>query len=92
MLRVALYLRERAGVKCGERVGVVGPVGPEALVFEWAALLSGFAVGAIDAVGDEEAIRDAIKSLGARVVLACDERARAPRAKRARRTCVAAAR
>ena len=37
--------------------------------------LSGFAVGAIDAVGDEEAIRDAIKSLGARVVLACDERA-----------------
>jgi acyl-CoA synthetase (AMP-forming)/AMP-acid ligase II len=41
ILRIAIYLRERASVGPGDRVAVLAPLGPRSLVIEWGAILLG---------------------------------------------------
>jgi hypothetical protein len=51
VIRVALYLRERAGVEPGDRVAVLGPVRAEAVVTLWAAAIQGAVVDPTEADG-----------------------------------------
>ncbi len=48
VLRIALYLDERVGLREGDRVAIVAPLGTEALVADWASVSLGLATVAID--------------------------------------------
>jgi hypothetical protein len=71
VLRMALYLREKASVRPSDRVAIVAPLGVEPLVAEWAALLLGVAVATLG-VGDDRHLRTALESFAPRVVFAED--------------------
>jgi hypothetical protein len=73
VVRMALYMRERAGTQPGHRVAIVGRIGALALVAEWAGLLQGLAVGAL-ASTDETSTRATVMALSPRVLFVEDVR------------------
>jgi AMP-binding enzyme len=66
ILRIAMYLRERAGVGPGDCIAVVAPFGPRSIILEWGAVLIG-ATAALLAPGDAAA-KESLEGLGARAV------------------------
>jgi acyl-CoA synthetase (AMP-forming)/AMP-acid ligase II len=48
VLRVALYLRERCGLRSDERVALAAPVGPAWLIFDWATVIQGATTVVVD--------------------------------------------
>jgi acyl-CoA synthetase (AMP-forming)/AMP-acid ligase II len=66
ILRLAMYLRERAGIGPGDRVAIVAPFGPRSIVVEWGAVLIG-ASAALLTPGDAAAMTS-LESLGVRAV------------------------
>jgi long-subunit acyl-CoA synthetase (AMP-forming) len=74
VLRVALYLRERIGMRQGDRLAIVAPIGVEPLTAEWAGFVLGLTVGAVDPRLGEDGVRTALHAFAPRAVLAVDAR------------------
>jgi hypothetical protein len=73
IIRIALYLRQRGGLKPGDRVAIVAPVGLEWLVAAWAVMLEGAATVALDPRSGQDAWLDVWKRTSPRIAFAADE-------------------
>jgi acyl-CoA synthetase (AMP-forming)/AMP-acid ligase II len=72
VIRIALYLRQRAGLKTGDRVAVVAPPGLEWLITTWAVMLEGGVVVALDPQGGADQWLDAWAQNTPRAALVAD--------------------
>src|SRR6266516_785383 len=66
VIRLALYLRERAGVGPGERVVILSPLRREWLLADWAACAQGAAAVAIDPDTPTPALAAALEEIAPR--------------------------
>jgi hypothetical protein len=55
VIRIGLYLHERLGFLAGDRVALVGPVGPEWIVVDWAAVTRGYVSVVVEGQLSDEA-------------------------------------
>jgi hypothetical protein len=69
VVRVALFMRERAGISPGSRVAVVSPIRTERLVVEWAAVTQGAVIAVVDPTSPDEALSSALARLSPKIVL-----------------------
>jgi long-chain acyl-CoA synthetase len=72
VIRLGLYLRERAGVAPGERVAILSPLRREWLLAEWSACAQGAASVAIDPELPAPALADALAQVQPRAVFVAD--------------------
>ncbi len=72
VIRLALFLRERAGLQAGDHVVSLVPLGVERLVLEWAALAQGAVSVAVDPATPAARLAETLRVLSPRVVLASD--------------------
>jgi hypothetical protein len=72
VIRIALYLQERAGVKPGDRVAIVSELTPEWLAAEWAAVCLGAVSVVVDPNLPASRLIGALIEAGARVVFASE--------------------
>lgn len=72
VIRVALYLQERAGVKPSDRVAIVAELGQDWLVAEWAAVCLGAVSVAVDPSLPASRLTGALIEAGPRVILASE--------------------
>ncbi len=69
IMRVALYLRERCGLKKDERVALVAPLCPEWLLFDWATVIQGATTVVLDASASDAQLSAAWGEHSPRVAL-----------------------
>ena len=69
VMRLALYLRERCGLKPAERIALVAPLCPEWLVVDWATVLQGAATVVLDPSTSDAQASAAWEELKPRVAL-----------------------
>jgi len=72
VIRVALYLQERAGLRPGDRVAIVSELSPEWLIAECAALGLGAVSVVVDSALSEKRLTGALVEAGAKVVFASE--------------------
>jgi acyl-CoA synthetase (AMP-forming)/AMP-acid ligase II len=77
VIRLALFLRDRAGLAPGERVAIVSSLRPESLAAELAAVAQGAAPVTIDPELPAEALASAIEQAAPAVAFVADTAARA---------------
>jgi hypothetical protein len=70
VIRLGLYLRERAHVQVGDRIALVATLGPEWAVAQWASLTQGLTTACIDSRRPSATIAEQLSALGPRVVFA----------------------
>jgi hypothetical protein len=68
VVRVALYMRERAGLMPGWRVAVVAPMRPERLLVEWATVAQGGVIAVIDPRSSDDALAAALSRFSPKMV------------------------
>jgi acyl-CoA synthetase (AMP-forming)/AMP-acid ligase II len=73
VLRIALYLRERCGIREDERVVLAAPVGLEWLIFDWATVIQGATTVVIDHRSTDERLRAVWEEMTPRVALVENE-------------------
>jgi long-subunit acyl-CoA synthetase (AMP-forming) len=73
VLRAALYLRERCGLRADERVVLAAPLGPEWLIFDWATVIQGATIVVVDHRSTDERLRAIWEELTPRVALVENE-------------------
>jgi len=68
IIRLGLYMSERGGLSAGDRVAIVAPVSFETIVAEWATIVQGGVVAAIDPGLDHAELTRSLHAIAPRVV------------------------
>ncbi len=76
IVRIALYLRERTGMRPGHAVALVGPITPEWVVVDWATVTQGATVVVLGAEPTDAALDLAWSRFAPRAVFVAGEEAR----------------